>query len=291
MKAATKTAIKTESNRISIPAAFAIERPAPKTGATEPKHVTDHIQTSLRAQLADLTAGLETQPAPVKGIETFGGFGSATALERHVAEWKKSQILGFAKAMDFTVPVGTRMIAPPYDHSWAVGAGAPLARYDGSMYAFGEDGFSASGTSIVLSSPNPVLASVTPQGNFDFAWVSFDNYPSVSSRGGLGILVYAAGNPNPLLVRQAVLWSVSGVSQFSSNSGSGQYADAVAVMTDFGPIRLAPALFNMDPGVSYEVWMWCWTVGQNQQGTAFLSDVRCNIPVVSVDAGPPIIIH
>jgi len=283
--------MKTEPGRISIPAAFALERQVSKGDATEPKHVTDHIQTILRAQLEDLTAGLDPQEAPSKITRTFGGFGSAAALDRHVAEWKRNQLLGPAKTMDFTVPIGTRMIAPPYDHSWAVGAGEPLAKYDGSMIAFSEDGFSASGASIVLSSPNPVLASVTPQGTFDFAWVSFDNYPSLLSRGGLGILVYASGNPNPLVVRQAVLWTVSGVSQFAGNSGSGQYADAVAAMTDFGPIRLAPALINMNPGVSYEVWMWCWTVGQNQQGTAFLSDVRCKIPVVLVDAGPPLIIH
>jgi hypothetical protein len=289
MNRATKTAMKSEAGFASIPAAFAIERPALKAGVTEPRHVTEHLQTLLRAQLADLTTGLEGQAPKTTG--TFGGFGSAAALERHISEWKKGQLAGAARTMDFTVPLGVRMIAPPYDHGWAVGAGLGTAKFDGAMLAFGEEGFSASGASVVLSSPTEVLASVTPEGTFDFAWVSFDNYPSLLSRGGLGILVYEGGNPTPLLVRQAVLWSLSGVSQFSSDKGSGQYADAVAAMTSFGPVRLAPALINMRPGVSYEVWMWCWTVGQNQKGTAFLSDVRCNIPVVLVDAGPPIVIH
>ena len=63
-------------------------------------------------------------------------------------------------------------------------------------------------------------------GTYDFSWASFDNYPNLHSRGGLGILVYGSGDPNPLVVRQAVLWTLSGVSQFSGNKGSGQFADA-----------------------------------------------------------------
>lgn len=275
----------------AIPAAFAIERVAPRKDATPTKHVTDHITALLHAELAEFTAGKKDEVKAPSGALSLGGFRSAAELERHVAEWKKEQLRAPAKVMEITIPFGTRMVGPPYDHSWATGAGMPLAKMDGRMLTFGADGFSASGASIVLSSPNPALVSVTPVGTYDFSWVSFDNYPALRSRGGLGILAYAGGNPTPLVVRQATLWSVSGVSQFSSNGGSGNYADAVAVMTDFGPIRLAPILFNMSPGISYEVWMWCWQIGQNEQGTAFLSFLRCNIPLVLIDAGPPIIIH
>jgi hypothetical protein len=279
----------TATARRSVPSVFAIERRPASLTAEVPKHVTDQISALLRAQLADLTAGEDEGTKPSKSISPFA---PAAPLESHIAEWKKNQILTSpTKLMDFTIPMGTRVIGPPYDHSWTVGAAGPLPRFDGYMFVLGDDGFSADGVSIMLSSPSLVLASVTPMGTYDFSWTSFDNYPNLRSRGGLGILVYGNGDPNPLVVRQAVLWTLSGVSQFSGNKGSGQFADAVAVMTDFGPIPLAPVLFNMNPGATYEVWMWCWQVAQNEKGTAFLNALQSHMPAVLIDAGPPIVIH
>ena len=284
--------MKKESNRTLIPAAFAIERrSASKANPSAPKHVTDHITALLHAELKHLTAGLEAHAEPAsKAVRTFGGFGSAAALERHVAEWRANQLFQ-PSIMDLQIPLGVRVVGPPYDHSWATGAGLPLSRIDGTMTAFGGDDFSASGASIILSSPTPALVSVTPMGTYSFNWSSFENYPTLLSRGGLGILAYANGNPNPVVTRQAVLWSVSGVSQFTGNGGSGNFADAIALQTTFGPVHIAPVLFNMNPSDSYEVWMWCWQVGHNQSGTAFLSVVQCKIPLILIDAGPPIVIR
>ncbi len=244
--------------------------------------MAERISALLRDQLVDLTGDAARVSA----------FAPAAAIESHIAEWKRSQILTAPlKPLDFTVPIGTRVIGPPYDHSWAVGAAGGLPRFDGDMFVFGGDGFSADGISIMLSSPTALLASVTPQGTYDFSWASFENVPDLRSRGGLGVLVYRNGGPDPLVVRQAVLWTLNGVSQFTSNRGSGQFADAVAAMTGFGPVRLAPVVFNMNPGDTYEVWMWCWMVGQNESGKAFLNVLECRIPAVLIDAGPPIIIH
>jgi len=278
--------MKKEIERTMTPAAFAIER---RPAARKRPHVVEHITGLLRAELADLTKGEEAQAASV-ATRSFGGFGSAAALDRHITEWKKNQLLTPTKTMSFTVPVGTRVVGPPYDHGWHVGLGMPFAQIDGTMMIFGSDGFSASGASLDLTSTQAALASIKPMGAYEFSWVSFDNYPSLRSRGGLGILVYGGGDPAPLLSRQAVLWTLSGVSQFAGNKGSGQYADAVAFQTSFGPVPLAPILINMSPNVTYEVWMWCWLVGQNQQGTAFLNVIECKIPFVLIDAGPPIII-
>ena len=279
----TAKTIAISETRHGVPAVYAIERrPAPLNSHEAPKHVADQISALLRSQLADLTS----EPAHA------AKFAPAQALDARVAQLKRSQVLTAPMIpMNFPVPLGTRIIAPPYDHSWTVGAAGPLPRFDGDMFVFGEDGFSAYGVSIMLSSPTPVLVSVIPQGTYNFSWGSFENLPDLRSRGGLGILVYRNGNPDPLVSRQAVLWTVSGVSQFTGNTGSGQYADAVAVMTDFGPIRLAPVLFDMNPGDTFEVWMWCWTVGQNESGHAFINALQCRIPAILIDAGPQIIIH
>jgi hypothetical protein len=270
----------------SVPAVFKIER-RPVTGQTEPKHVADHVKVLLQRQLADLAAGIESEAEPAsKGIRPFGGFGSAAGLERYITEWKKNVVP--TKTMDFTIPVGSRVIGLPYDHSWGAGGGWPLSKLDGEMLVFGGEGFSASGASVILTSPKPLLASVTPTGSYDFSYVSLDNYPSLASQGGLGLLVYANGEA--LTTRLAVLWTVSGISQFMGNKGSGSYADAVAAETSFGPIRLAPVLLNMTPDVTYEVWMWCWVICQNSSGKAFMSYVKCTIPLVMLDAGPPLVI-
>jgi hypothetical protein len=284
-------------NRLSprsrtIAPAFAITRAEAASGPSVGiEQVRSHISRLLQAQLADIAAGAETSYA-VEPARTFGGFGSAAALERHVEEWRFEKQNALPHVMDLVIPVGHRFVTPPYDHDWATGAATPLAKLDGTMLVFGAEGFSANGVSMMLSSTEPLLTSVIPQGVFDFSWASLDNYPSLRSRGGLGILVYENANPAPVLERQSVLWSVAGVSQFTGGQGSGRFADATMPSAPFGPIPLAPAVINMLPGRSYELWMWVWQVAHyGVASPAFLSFLRCKMPLVQVDAGPPINIH
>jgi hypothetical protein len=106
--------MKREMERPSISAAFGIKRLASTNDISQPSRATDHVTAVLRAELADLTAGekLERRPS-TKRIRPFGAFGSAAALESHIAEWRKNQILSPAKILDITIPVGTRIVGPP----------------------------------------------------------------------------------------------------------------------------------------------------------------------------------
>jgi hypothetical protein len=84
---------------------------------------------------------------------------------------------------------------------------------------------------------------------------------------------------------------VSQVSQFTDTSGSGQFADAIAGYDGLRsyPPRADPVQY--ESGDSYEVWMWCWHVGQNMNGTAFIAPLECPITAVLFNAGPPLVIH
>lgn len=81
----------------------------------------------------------------------------------------------------------TRILTPPYDADWTMGAGSPPSKPDGTMVTMGSEGFSASGVGFHISSPRQVLATIEPVGEYDFNWSSFENYPSLYSSGGIGI--------------------------------------------------------------------------------------------------------
>lgn len=145
----------------------------------------------------------------------------------------------------------------------------------------------------MLSSPTPVSVAVKPMGTYEFDLIATKSIPQLRSRGGLGLLVYRNANPAPLVEHQSILWNLIGVDlgvlPVMMKQGTGEFADAVSSMTDFGPIRMAPVLFDMIPGDFYEVWIWCWCVGQNQTD-AMYSVLACEMPGVLVTAGPPTII-
>lgn len=174
----------------------------------------------------------------MEGTKTGGAevrFAPAAALTEALSEPLRRQTLNVpAVVLNLVVGVGTRVIGPPYDHSGSAGAAGSLPRLDGDMYALGGEGFSASGVSVVLSSPTHVLAAVTPIGTYDFSWAAFGALPRLRSRGGLGMLVYRNTDPRPLVEKQAVLWNLTGVTQVASGQGSGRFRDAVATSTGWG---------------------------------------------------------
>jgi len=108
-----------------------------------------------------------------------------------------------------------------------VGAAGAVPRLDGDTFVFGSDGFSADGIAVALSSPSPVAGIGHADWNYKFSWASFANY-RISLAAGPRNSGFRQWNSTPLTEYQAVLWSVSQVSQFTDTSGSGQFADAIA---------------------------------------------------------------
>jgi hypothetical protein len=184
----------------------------------------------------------------------------------------------------------TRIFTPPYDVDWAQGAGSPLSKLDGSMVTMGTEGFSASGIGFNLSSPQQVLTTIEPVGEYDFNWSSFGDYPSLYSSGGIGITVYRTPDPAPMLNRRATLFQVQGPRQFKGDVDRGTLSDINAGVNEPGFFRfpLVPFDLVLEAQQNYLVWIWTWQVRAHSQaqsgsqGAAFLSFVGCKVPMIFV---------
>jgi hypothetical protein len=192
------------------------------------------------------------------------------------------------KKRDFTVPSGSQVFGPPYDREWEAGSGVG-SHLDGTFSTSSSRGDSVAGVGFYLSSPEPLLANVTPGGDFSFIWRAFADLPLLQSRGGLGVQVYANGIR--LLILEATLWSLSGVMSGAPNTGTGQIADAVAIPASgiFGPTTLGPIGLLMDPGTTYVFWVYCWQtmLPQGDSDNPFLAALQVKMPFVTVRAAPP----
>lgn len=151
--------------------------------------------------------------------------------------------------------------------------------------------FSAAGIGFRLTTNEPVLASITPQGTYDWSYTALQDLPFARSSGGMGLTIYTNGAAMPTFNRQPILWNVSGIPQFSGQKGNGNIANAASPAFGFGTVPLAPALLNMVPGSQYLVWVWCWQTAQLQEHDAFMAFLSFFMPLVTIDAGPPIVLH
>lgn len=245
----------------------------------------DHVASSLR-RFADEApmAGRDLSPSD------HGGLGSAALLKAHMTDRLDGALRQPLIPLDFRVSAGSRIVGTPYDVEWQVGGGVAFgARQDGSALTFSKLGFSAAGIGFYLSSPRRFSVAVTPLGGYDFNWFAVENLPRLRSRGGMGVTVYANNDPSPVHSRQPVLWSLSGATKFTGGSGSGRVADAASPPVGFGPVPLAPVMLELDPSVRYLVWVWCWQT-KNIDADEFLAFLRFSMPLVMIDAGPPLIL-
>jgi hypothetical protein len=235
--------------------------------------------------------GIDETKTHHDAAKLWGAFRTEDEFQQHESQWLRSFFGGQQRFLDLTFPLGDYMLAPPYDTGWPA---LFTPHFDGKLVMIGIDGESDSGVGVFLASEVPALVSVTPIGTYKYDAVSFDNYyyPPLRSRGGFGILVYEGGSATPLRVQQATLWNIAGILQFQSITGSGRIFEVNQASAVFGPIPLVPITFNMQPGTQYQVWFWAWMINVfPQPGTAFLSAFSAEVPLISVSAGPPIILH
>lgn len=284
--------------RISAVPRFSIERIS--TDDMHDEHdisfISEHVTVELERHMSEMYDDIDAAEAaahPRDAVRELGGLQTRYQLEKHFVERISTDIGGLIKAFDFTVPTGSRVFGPPYDQDWSEGNGIGIfSRFDGKAYTIPKDnGFSAAGIGFYLTTNEPVLAAITPQGTYDWNWNAFADLPFARSRGGMGIAIYTNSEPQPTLSRQPVLWSVSGMTTFSGQKGSGRIADAASPAFGLGTVPLAPALLDMVPGSRYLVWVWCWQASQLEEGDAFIAFSSFDMPFVTIDAGPPIFVH
>lgn len=275
---------------------FSVERLAGGDGHEEKDmpsisaHVTSVLERHIGEMYDDADAE-ETAAHPRDVVREFGGLRTQRQLEKHFVE-RLSAGIGRVTTFDLTVSSGSRVFGPPYDLDWSEGNGlGALSRFDGKVITIPKaNGFSAAGIGFYLTTNEPVLAAITPQGAYDWNWVAFADLPFARSRGGMGITIYTNSEPQPTMSRQPVLWSASGMTTFSGEKGSGRIADAASPAFGLGTVPLAPALVNMVPGSRYLVWVWCWQTAQFESD-GFIAFLGFDMPFVTIDAGPPILIH
>lgn len=285
-------------HRISEEPRFSVERIATGEtyGESDTSLISAHVTSELKHHMVEMYDDVDASEAaaqPREAVREFGGLQTRRQLEKHLAERLSMGIGNAMTAFDFTVPSGSRVFGPPYDRDWSEGGGVGMfARFDGKAYAITKaNGLSAAGIGFYMTTNEPALAAITPQGTYDFSWTSFQDLPFARSRGGMGITIYTNSEPQPTMSRQPVLWSASGMTAFSGEKGSGRIADAASPAFGLGTVPLGPALVNMVPGSRYLVWVWCWQTSRLEENSGFIAFVGFNMPFVTIDAGPPILIH
>jgi hypothetical protein len=258
------------------------------------RHVSDYLTKLVREVDAEpLTAAEGGRASAVDTVETEL---SPNVSRRYFDAWARAELTRPMQPLLVTLHPGERVIGPPYDVYWF-----GTSTMSGEMYASGDrvepdllsamlliDGTWVRGAGIFLDAAVALSVAVTPVGSYEFEW----SQPLVANfnlrcRGGLGVVVYEVGDDTPLVVRQAIVLNVVGAYAWTTNKGSGSIAEAVASMTDFGPVRLAPVLFNMRPGKRYLFWVWAWVTLSGAGSGGFLNSFRARVPLIVTSAGPP----
>lgn len=256
--------------------------------------MTEYAKNDLPRYLNGLRPKLELTDGP--SISTHQGKHiEIKSHEELVAKTYKAAVGAYTREFDFTLPSGRQVISPPYDTFWTIGQAesGPWALIDGEVLAYTPDGppESAAGIGVHLTTDEPVLASITPNGTCEFFLGMAPPLPHGRISGGLGITVWTDGDPSPTFSRQAILWDFNGLPGLFGIHGSGQIADAHSPAVGFGFIRLAPVLLNMVPGARYLLWIWCWNIAQHQVLDGLIGYINFSLPSIAIDAGPPLAIH
>jgi hypothetical protein len=276
---------------------IAVLQSAPEAGVMErdTANLADHVAARLKphyhevaeegAMLARAAEGLDLAPSP-RIDEDLG---------RRLALQNLTGVLGEMKTLQFTIPLGTRVIGPPYDTDWSnpPGPGFGAAAY-GSFTMAPSGGSASTAIGLYLTVDQPVDAAITPGGTYRYSGIGLENLAAVRSKGGLGMTVYFDSAPDPAYSREVTLWNVAGlpvvvaggVTLPAGINGNGLIADAASPSSIFVPFPLAPFYVSMRPGHTYLLWVWGWVV--TQAPPDFLTFLSVDMPFVKVEAGPPV---
>lgn len=85
-------------------------------------HVTSELESRMSEMFDDRDAP-EAAAQPRGAVREFGGLRTRSQLETHFMERVSVDIGSMNRAFDFTVPMGSRVVGPPYDLDWMEGQG------------------------------------------------------------------------------------------------------------------------------------------------------------------------
>ncbi len=198
---------------------------------------------------------------------------------------------------DIVVNGGSSIVAPPYDFEWAIGRGLAFgSKLDGKFLTVNQpvaSGESCAGVGMILRPEVTLLASITPQGTYSASWLAVENLPPGSwTTGGLGVQVYDANTGAGVGGSIITLWTAYNMTQFTGATTQGQLATAssIAPSGPFGPPTLGITV-TLEAGVPYVYWVWAWQADNAPDNAGFLAIENVTLSFVSINAGPPPVIH
>jgi hypothetical protein len=253
------------------------------------------ITNRLQSEYASLKNGVELMAAanaPVRAllekdsraVAAHGKLNELFHAERQLRmeAFRKGQtpILKFELQMN----PGFDVMVPPYDLEWGMGASS-ADKDKGEFKALIVNGYSAAAVGVVLSSPVRAAVRFSPIVPFSYYWMNWPFSGPASSQGGVGVLAYANKDTQPFIDKRAVLWH--DWRDYPMPIARDDGGDFFATTPPLGDI-----LLQVEPGNTYQMWMWCWGMGHSvsdaDRASTTLSEIRCRMPFVVVDAGPPL---
>jgi hypothetical protein len=115
-------------------------------------------------------------------------------------------------------------------------------------------GSAASGYGVFISSPTQRPVSIRPFVPSDFGYSFWSLWYSSNSRGGYGMVVYdGAGNIVPGTLQQPEIWDRTAMNDDYTHIDGSDYLQ--------GHLTNGEVAFTMNPGETYQVWVWVWGHG------------------------------
>lgn len=224
------------------------------------------------------------------GTAVIGDGETTEAFKRDMLEGLTNRLRPELTPLRLDIHPGTQVVAAPYDHSGQFGLGLPHSHVDGHMKLLGGDEFSGAGFSFFLTAGADVSVAVTPQGTYEHSFFSLGTHPDLQTQGGAGSVVYGKGGTT-LVDANVTLWNRVGISPATGETVSIALADVTGISGgSFPGRRLFPVVFDMHQGDTCEVWLYLWNVCANSAGKPFFCVQSGKAPVVTVEAGPLIVV-
>jgi hypothetical protein len=210
-------------------------------------------------------------------------FTAAKGLHNETLE-KQARIsasgLGALQTLDYKVNLGSKLLVPPYDEEWHTPGLNFAKKATGNFLSFSAIDSGAAAVGVRLTASKSVLLRFTTLTFVKYAWDCWAYSAAAATAGGIGIIGYRDNEKIPFDTERATLWNHTLGSGVKSDSGS----------TSFGGIKRS-FFVPMEPGHSYLIWLWCWTMGRSiSQGDRLslgLARIECDAPLILLDAQPP----
>ena len=272
--------------------------PSDKLLATSVLHIEQKITAELEREFKSIqesTQHLANAVAPMRALieQDHRAVTSLDALhklakeeqQRRVEVFKQATTPELVRTFSFTANPGFNVLVPPYDVEWSTGVG-PFVKADkasGELVCSITHGFVAAAVGVFLSSPVKASVRFSPVAPFSYTWTHFPFRGPTSGKGGVGVLAYCNEDKQPFLENGVLLWNDSRDFPAPIASGSGDSFVSAALPRY--------VLMMMEPGNTYLVWVWCWEMAHNSTTDGHeglvLDEIRCTVPFIVVDAGPP----